>query len=343
MGAVSGPIQRAAYCMQLGDKWVWTSFDYSDSSKLGVPADYKLDGNVNNMNVHGNAVKTQVGITGKAEFWDNCYAPSSGNSRAYDHDDTPTSANCYGSMQIHSGKNTVFGFNGWSHSGHCGVTIGNNKGTHTDGTFLTNCNSYQDGVSEIRTYIEKPKPINCAGAFGGFSTCTKTCGGGSKIRTYKITEAAKHGGAACSHADGHVDTAECNTDECTEEVDIEMEIDETEESFTEDKKEAFRDQIAAGKLLITVTIKVKPSQATEEVAKLESPTFAKAIAKATGIKATFKAFKPAHGSSICATCKWDGHHIEVTHYLNAQKHGESGLQHKCYHDGSKCKCVCNGN
>merc|ERR1711865_1030261 len=160
---------------------------YSDSSKLGVPADYKLDGNVNNMNVYSNAVKTQVGITGKAEFWDNCYAPSGGNSRAFDHDDRPTSANCYGSMQIHSGKNTVFGFNGWSHSGHCGVTIGNNKGTHTDGTFLTNCNSYQDGISEIRTYIEKPKPINCAGAFGGFSTCTKTCGGGSKIRTYKIT------------------------------------------------------------------------------------------------------------------------------------------------------------
>jgi len=366
--AVPSDIQRVAYCMQIGHKWVWSSFDYSDRSKLGVPANYKLDGNVQNMNVYSNVVKTEVGVTGKAEFWDNCYNTGGGNSRAYDHDDTPTNSDCYGSMQIHSGKNTIFGFNGWSHGSHCDVTIGNNAGAHTDGTFLTNCNNYQDGVSEIRTYVEMT-PVDCVGAHGTFSTCSKSCGGGSKTRTFELSSAAQHGGAACSHAHGHIETEECNTNECPEVVDVEMTISETKESFTEDKKTALKDEIAKALglssdevtitvgakvnkvsrrligatttgLLITVTINVLPSKVTEEVDKIASPTFATNVATATGITPTFKAFKPAHGSSICATCVWDGSKIQVVHYINAQKHGEKGLQHKCYHEAGKCKCEC---
>merc|ERR1712070_823261 len=149
---------------------------------------------------------------------------------------------------------------------------------------------------------------------------------------------------------------------------IEMEINETPESFTKAKKQKLREQIAkelgvspedvditvgskpnpisprrlvaAGVMVITVTIKVKPTEAAKEIETLESPAFSKAVARATGIKPTFLAFKPSHGSMICATCKWDGYQVRVTHYLNAQKNGQSGLQHKCYHEKGVCKCAC---
>jgi len=170
---------------------------------------------------------------------------------------------------------------------------------------------------------------------------------------------------SCDNQDAHVLHASW---EKLESVDVEMVIAETKESFTEDKKESLRDEIAkelglrpdeiiitvgvkankvsrrligAGELLITVTIKgVLPTEFTKEIETLASPTFATKVAAATGITATFKAFKPAHGSSICATCEWDGTKIHVTHYINAQKHGEKGLQHKCYHESGTCKCEC---
>merc|ERR1712086_745028 len=154
----------------------------------------------------------------------------------------------------------------------------------------------------------------------------------------------------------------------TESVDVEMVIDETMESFTEDKKESLRDEIASelglsadnveitvgtkpnprssrrlitGGLLITVTIKIESSTLTEQVDTLASPVFAKKVAAATGIQTAFKAFKPKAGSKICATCKWDGTKVHVVHYTNAQKAGEKGLQHRCYHtSGGKCKCEC---
>jgi len=210
--------------------------------------------------------------------------------------------------------------------------------------------------------------IDCTAAFSAWSTCSKTCGGGTQTKTWQITSPAQVNGA-CAHASGYTMDQECNTNECPEPVDVEMEINETEESFTDDKKKALQNEIAnqlgldpedveinvgakpnpvsrrlissSRGLLITVTIKVLPSKVTEEIAVLESPTFTQKVAAATGIKTEFKAFKPTHGSSICATCKWDGHRVAVTHYVNAQKHGEKGLQHKCYHTrGGNCKCVC---
>jgi hypothetical protein len=153
-----------------------------------------------------------------------------------------------------------------------------------------------------------------------------------------------------------------------ESIDVEMTITgETVETFTEVKQLALRDQIAlelglapadviitvgskpnpisrrlmaATDLVITVTIRIKPEKASEEIEKFESTTFTDNIAAATGITTVFSAFKPAQGSAICATCKWINHRIVVTHYINAQEHGEKGLKHKCYHNGSECKCVC---
>merc|ERR1719157_253998 len=206
------------------------------------------------------------------------------------------------------------------------------------------------------TGFPTPFPVACIGEYGDYSECTKSCASGTKTRAFAVTTPAAFGGAECAVQDGHSDTATCNADvPCPEPVDVEMTINETPESFTEDKKTALIAKIAkqlglnvedveitvgdrrlmqASQLLITVTIKVLAAEVGAEVEKLESKEFR----KATGCK--FQQFKPSHGSVICATCKWDGHHIKVTHYINAQKHGEKGLQHKCYHKGGVCKCVC---
>jgi len=160
-----------------------------------------------------------------------------------------------------------------------------------------------------------------------------------------------------------VDEASFTSGTCSEsqreDVDVEMTVDYTATEFKEHKDELTasiaaslglsaddisikigtkknpRDarRLSEG-LVITVTFRVPAAKVADIVEELEKPAFA----TATG--ASFLALKPAHGSSICATCKWDGTKIHVTHYLNAQKAGEKGLQHKCYHAEGRCKCTC---
>jgi len=160
-----GDISRVAYCVELNNKWVWTSFDHTDRSQVGIPVDYKIDGNVANLNVYDSQGKSVTGSAGgKLEFWDECYGTSGGDSGNYDHDDSPSGANCYGSMQVHDGTQTEFGFNGWSHGGYCDITIGTNTlSTHKDGTFNQQCNNYQSGDSRsINTYVLMSTPVTTA-------------------------------------------------------------------------------------------------------------------------------------------------------------------------------------
>ena len=152
--AVPTSIDRVAYCLRLGSEWVWTSFDWTDTSKLGVPADYQINGVVQHLNIFSNApdIHDATSTSGKAEFWHNCY-----RRRLYDHNDTPEASqpDCYGSMQVHaSGGQTLFGFNGWSRAEHCDVTIGMSKQGYTDGTFNNACEKFHgDAKSAILTYV----------------------------------------------------------------------------------------------------------------------------------------------------------------------------------------------
>jgi len=57
-------------------------------------------------------------------------------------------------------------------------------------------------------------PLNCTGSFSDFSDCSASCGGGLQRRMYIIQRFAKFGGGECSHTDGEVDEAECNTLPC---------------------------------------------------------------------------------------------------------------------------------
>jgi hypothetical protein len=252
------------------------------------------------------------------------------------------------------------------------LSVGGNKcldasqrNTDSGKVHLWDCDANNDNQKFIFDSIDLP-PTDCVGAFPTWqdddSQCTVVGHRRLKIRYFEITTAQAFGGTHCDNADGDVDEGV----ECTEPIDVEMSVNPATIPLNSDGGYDFSAlvqtiaaqlgvdpsavSIQAGtqpnpisrrlteieRLLITVTVNVLPSEVSEEIEKLESPSFA----TATG--ATFMELKPAHGSVICATCKWEAGKIEVTHYINAQGHGEQGLQHKCYHVGNKCKCQCRG-
>ena len=57
-------------------------------------------------------------------------------------------------------------------------------------------------------------PVDCVGGFGPFSTCSSTCGPGTKSQSFKITTPASNGGGECAFSDGQVDVQPCNLAPC---------------------------------------------------------------------------------------------------------------------------------
>jgi hypothetical protein len=279
--AVPAKITKVAYCMKLNNKWIWSSFDNTNSKAVGVPTDYKLDTTVKNLNVFSNDanVKTAFHSAGKVEFWDNCYGQSGGNSRKFDHDDTTTQGNCYGSMQIHQGTKTVMAFNGWSHGSHCDVAIGPNANAHgTDGTFLRNCNSYANAQSEIRTYVKETT---------------------EKIEMeLELPMAAAQFNAAAQAALKLKLAAQFKVDPAMIKIEIGMIGDS-------------RRLLEAASLKVRVTIVAAISKAPAVMKIAKSPVFAAATGSKIG------EILPGSNSGICATCTYDSKKIQVTHYRTA--------------------------
>jgi hypothetical protein len=214
--AMPAYINRVAYCMRLGDEWVWTSFDETDTSKVGVPTDFQFDGSVPNMHVYstntGITERTGSGNTGKLEFWAHSYHP--GADGVFNHDDNRRHDNRYGSMQVHDGTSTVLAFNGWSHGSLCDVSIGPGF-SHPDGTFNNNCGSYNgDGKSEVMVYVKESPPVNCGGSWGQYGSCDRSCGAGSQTRTYTVTTQAQYGGETCEAAHGATESKSCTDAPC---------------------------------------------------------------------------------------------------------------------------------
>lgn len=58
------------------------------------------------------------------------------------------------------------------------------------------------------------QPVDCEGDFGEFGACSADCGGGTKTRTFQITQPHTNGGSSCSSSDGETESAGCNPQSC---------------------------------------------------------------------------------------------------------------------------------
>jgi hypothetical protein len=57
-----------------------------------------------------------------------------------------------------------------------------------------------------------PSPVNCAGSWSSWGACSKSCGGGTKTRTWTTTRQPRHGGRACPSPS--TQNTSCNTQVC---------------------------------------------------------------------------------------------------------------------------------
>jgi hypothetical protein len=71
-----------------------------------------------------------------------------------------------------------------------------------------------DGQTSSQSCNTQNCPIDCVGNWTPWGTCSKTCGGGTQTRTFKVTTQAQYGGIACPVADGTPESQPCNTQNC---------------------------------------------------------------------------------------------------------------------------------
>jgi hypothetical protein len=55
--------------------------------------------------------------------------------------------------------------------------------------------------------------VPCAGHWGGWGSCSASCGGGMQSRSFTVDAAAMYGGS-CPHSDGYRESRRCNTQAC---------------------------------------------------------------------------------------------------------------------------------
>ncbi len=150
-------VGRVAYCMEIGDEWVLTTFDApsSDSSELGVPirtSSFQQVRRAIDVRTNVDGIPTGDSLAGAIEFWPNKYdadrqtgVPGASDD-AFDVDDTRRSGS-YGSMQVHltetdmQGSATVWAFNRFAIRGAKDVGIGTRSTGAPDWTLARNSKS----------------------------------------------------------------------------------------------------------------------------------------------------------------------------------------------------------
>lgn len=80
-------------------------------------------------------------------------------------------------------------------------------------TFTENDFGYTIDTSKLEEVdIPKPEPVDCQGNWSNWSSCSKSCGGGTQSRTWRTTTQPQNGGAACPTTQ----TRSCNTQKYTQ-------------------------------------------------------------------------------------------------------------------------------
>lgn len=162
-----GAFTRVAYLLTLDGTYVWTAMDSFTSSKslLGIPVDWSsgqptspFPAAVANLDVASNApnvVDISGASDGKLEFWANAYAASPDS--AFNHNDTPNTADAYGSLQVHrtTVPTTIFAYNGWSRNAptpNSDLGIGLRTTGQSDWTLAANAASYTN--KRLKVYVK---------------------------------------------------------------------------------------------------------------------------------------------------------------------------------------------
>ena len=110
----------------------------------------------------------------------------------------------------------------WVNVGSCSKTCGPDGkqqkrydvSTPASGVGGTAC-PHEDGTTkEESCNTDKVCPVDCVGSYGNWSSCSESCGPGTKRRTYSVTTPAAGTGTTCAKDDGHVDEQACNLQAC---------------------------------------------------------------------------------------------------------------------------------
>jgi len=110
-------------------------------------------------------------------------------------------------------------YGSWSNYGQCSKTCGGGVKTRTYSISQkkeyggTSC-SWRDGSQDTASCNNQQCPKDCVGAWSWYSSCSSSCGSGSRTKTYSITTEARYGGSQCPYSDGDSQTQGCDSGAC---------------------------------------------------------------------------------------------------------------------------------
>ena len=174
---VIAPFDRVAYRLQLDAHFVWVEFDsFSDDPRsLGVPTDEVWDQNVAKVTVltnDPNVVPVENAAGGNIEFWSNCYGTGSDN--VFNADDEPQTIDCFGSLQVHLGGNTLLAVNHWAAAvDNVSLGIGTASSGTPDWTLANNAAAFTSRRLDV--YVRELATCT-AGSCGGHGSCDDDSG-----------------------------------------------------------------------------------------------------------------------------------------------------------------------